>query len=114
MKTQLLLAACVAIAIAAIAPTSAALAADDVLIADFEGTDYGNWKVEGEAFGSGPAAGTLGGQMQVTGFEGKGARQFVPGRRSPQRPAHLARVHHRSGTTSSSSSAAAGTRARPA
>jgi fructan beta-fructosidase len=47
-------------------------AADDLLIADFEGTNYGNWKVEGTAFGKGPAKGTLGGQMEVTGFQGKG------------------------------------------
>jgi fructan beta-fructosidase len=47
-------------------------AADDLLIADFEGTNYGNWKVEGTAFGQGPAKGTLGGQMEVTGFQGKG------------------------------------------
>ena len=44
----------------------------DVLIADFEGKDYGDWKVEGEAFGPGPARGTLPGQMQVDGYEGKG------------------------------------------
>jgi len=44
----------------------------DVLIADFEGDDYGDWKVEGEAFGPGPARGTLPGQMHVSGFQGKG------------------------------------------
>jgi fructan beta-fructosidase len=47
-------------------------AAEDIIIADFEGATYGDWKVEGEAFGSGPAAGSLGGQMHVSGFEGKG------------------------------------------
>jgi sucrose-6-phosphate hydrolase SacC (GH32 family) len=47
-------------------------AADDVLIADFEGPDYRAWKVTGEAFGPGPARGTLPGQMQVDGFKGKG------------------------------------------
>lgn len=47
-------------------------AADDILIADFEGTDYGDWKVTGEAFGPGPARGTLPGQMPVDGFKGKG------------------------------------------
>ncbi len=45
---------------------------NDVLIADFEGKDYGDWKVTGEAFGPGPARGTLAGQMQVSGYEGKG------------------------------------------
>ncbi len=47
-------------------------AADDLLIADFEGPDYGAWKTTGEAFGSGPARGTLPGQMQVDGFKGRG------------------------------------------
>ncbi len=51
--------------------TSNLRAADDVLIADFEGADYGNWKTTGEAFGSGPAQGTLPGQMHVDGFQGK-------------------------------------------
>jgi fructan beta-fructosidase len=49
-----------------------AFAADDIPVADFEGTDYGAWKAEGEAFGGGPARGTLPGQMQVSGFLGKG------------------------------------------
>jgi fructan beta-fructosidase len=44
----------------------------DLLVADFEGTDYGDWKVTGEAFGPGPARGTLANQMQVDGFRGKG------------------------------------------
>ena len=47
-------------------------AADDILIADFEGPDYGDWKTTGEAFGTGPAQGTLPSQMQVNGFKGKG------------------------------------------
>jgi sucrose-6-phosphate hydrolase SacC (GH32 family) len=47
-------------------------AADDILIADFEGPDYGQWKATGEAFGPGPAQGTLPGQMQVDGYKGKG------------------------------------------
>ncbi len=44
----------------------------DVVVADFEGADYGKWVAAGEAFGAGPARGTLPGQMAVTGFEGKG------------------------------------------
>jgi fructan beta-fructosidase len=44
----------------------------DIMIADFEGKTYGDWKVEGEAFGPGPARGTLPGQMRVSGYEGKG------------------------------------------
>jgi len=56
------------------APAAAAWAGgrDDVLIADFEGKDYGAWKATGEAFGPGPARGTLLNQMAVSGFEGKG------------------------------------------
>ena len=44
----------------------------DLLIADFEGEAYGDWKPSGEAFGPGPAQGTLPGQMTVTGFRGHG------------------------------------------
>ncbi len=43
-----------------------------VLIADFEGKDYGDWKVTGTAFGSGPAQGALPGQMEVSGYLGHG------------------------------------------
>jgi len=50
---------------------TAAHAADDVLIADFEGEDYGQWKTVGEAFGTGPARGTLPRQMPVSGFKGE-------------------------------------------
>ena len=47
-------------------------AADDILIADFEGPDYGPWQATGTAFGTGPAQGTLPGQMAVGEFRGKG------------------------------------------
>jgi sucrose-6-phosphate hydrolase SacC (GH32 family) len=60
------------ILIAAVLTTSALRAADDILIADFEGDSYGNWTATGEAFGPGPARGTLPGQMPVNGFKGKG------------------------------------------
>ena len=43
----------------------------DLLIADFEGSNYGQWKTSGTAFGTGPAPGTLPGQMAVDGFQGK-------------------------------------------
>lgn len=49
-----------------------ARADDPVVLADFEGPDYGAWEVKGEAFGIAPAPGTLPGQMQVSGFIGKG------------------------------------------
>ena len=32
-----------------------------LVLADFEGDDYGDWTVEGEAFGKSPAKGTLAG-----------------------------------------------------
>jgi fructan beta-fructosidase len=45
----------------------------DILIADFEGSTYGDgWKTTGTAFGTGPAKGTLPNQMPVSGFLGKG------------------------------------------
>ena len=50
---------------------SYASAGDDILIADFEGNDYSDWQVTGEAFGEGPAKGTLSGQMHVDGFLGE-------------------------------------------
>lgn len=45
--------------------------APPILIADFESDTHGEWKVEGSAFGKGPARGTLPGQMNVDGFGGK-------------------------------------------
>lgn len=47
-------------------------ASEEILIADFEGEDYGDWKIEGTAFGPAPARGTLPHQMSVSGFLGKG------------------------------------------
>ncbi|MEP6671917.1 MAG: glycoside hydrolase family 32 protein [Chthoniobacter sp.] len=44
----------------------------DILIADFEGDTYGDWKAIGSAFGDGPAHGALPHQMPVDGFVGKG------------------------------------------
>jgi len=47
---------------------------------DFDDEDYGDWQVEGTAFGTGPARGTLPGQMEVTGFLGAGlVNSFVGG-----------------------------------
>jgi uncharacterized protein (DUF608 family) len=44
-----------------------------VVFADFEGPDYGAWKVEGEAFGKGPARGPVGVQAgRLHGYLGKG------------------------------------------
>ena len=49
-----------------------AAALDDIVIAEFEGNDYGEWKAFGKAFGNAPARGSFPGQMSVTGFNGKG------------------------------------------
>lgn len=43
---------------------------DDIVIADFESDTYAPWIVTGEAFGPGPARGTLPGQMRVDGYQG--------------------------------------------
>lgn len=47
-------------------------AAEDILIADFEGETYGAWTTTGTAFGPAPASGTLPNQMHVDGFQGRG------------------------------------------
>lgn len=59
------------IALGLFASSSESLA-QDLLIADFEQETYGEWQVTGDAFGPGPARGTLEGQMQVEGFVGEG------------------------------------------
>lgn len=46
--------------------------APPTVFADFEGGDYGDWTVEGAAFGARPAAGTLPTQQPVSGFAGRG------------------------------------------
>jgi sucrose-6-phosphate hydrolase SacC (GH32 family) len=48
------------------------VAADDIVIADFEGKDYQGWTATGDAFGSAPAQGTLAGQREVSGYLGHG------------------------------------------
>ncbi len=54
------------------AALGAADARPDRVVADFEGETYGTWTATGEAFGPGPARGTLPGQMKVEGFLGRG------------------------------------------
>ena len=59
------------------------LAAEDIVVADFEDETYGEWKAEGEAFGTGPAKGTLPRQMHVSGYKGKGlVNSFLRGDRT--------------------------------
>ena len=58
-------------------------AAEDILVADFEGADYGAWQSTGEAFGKAPARGVLPGQMAVDGFAGEGlVNSFTGGDKS--------------------------------
>jgi sucrose-6-phosphate hydrolase SacC (GH32 family) len=63
----------IVLAIGAVLVIASALQAGqpDVVFANFEGADYGDWKATGDAFGRGPAAGTLPDQMPVSGFKGK-------------------------------------------
>jgi fructan beta-fructosidase len=64
---------CVLCVALAVCPVAVAAAADaDILVADFEGDNYGEWTATGKAFGDKPAKGTLPNQMAVTGFKGKG------------------------------------------
>ena len=44
----------------------------DIVIADFEGPDYGAWTASGKSFGTNPANLVMPGQGPVSGFEGKG------------------------------------------
>ena len=82
MKRLLLLASCLSFTLVALTMPSPASADDDIVINDFEAAGYGDWKIEGTAFGTAPAKGALGGQMQVTGFEGKGlVNSFLGGDR---------------------------------
>ncbi|MEK7677125.1 MAG: GH32 C-terminal domain-containing protein [Verrucomicrobiota bacterium] len=51
---------------------TAGAAEPDIVVADFEGKDYGEWQTTGAAFGPAPARGTLPNQMPVSGFAGQG------------------------------------------
>jgi fructan beta-fructosidase len=42
------------------------------VLADFEGRNYNAWTSAGEAFGTAPAAGSIGNQQKVSGFTGRG------------------------------------------
>ncbi len=53
------------------------------VLGDFEGGSYGGWTATGDAFGSAPAGGGLGGQQAVDGFRGRGlVNSFREGDRS--------------------------------
>jgi sucrose-6-phosphate hydrolase SacC (GH32 family) len=54
--------------------------AQEIVVADFEGETWGEWVATGNAFGTGPARGTLPNQMEVRGFLGRGlVNSFVGG-----------------------------------
>jgi hypothetical protein len=60
-------------------PPPEADASTDLIIADFEGSDYAGWKVEGRAFGTRPAIANVTPKNGVTGFLGKGlVNSFLP------------------------------------
>jgi len=69
MRKLLLTTSCLLLTLLALATPSPAAEDEDILIGDFEASDYGDWTVEGEAFGNAPAKGT---QRSVSGFEGEG------------------------------------------
>ena len=75
-----LLACCIATSPNTVRADDGAANRADLLIADFEGDTYGEWTTEGDAFGRGPARGTLPGQMAVSGYEGRGlVNSFLKG-----------------------------------
>src|SRR5262245_42959085 len=45
---------------------------NDIVFADFEGTNWGAWTATGYAFGNAPAHGALTNQQPVTGYQGRG------------------------------------------
>ncbi|MES2572340.1 MAG: 2,6-beta-D-fructofuranosidase, partial [Verrucomicrobiota bacterium] len=60
------------LALAAAGGIACHAAGPDLVIADFEGENYGDWRATGEAFGNGPAHGTLPRQMTISGHLGHG------------------------------------------
>ena len=62
---------------------AAKFARDPIVFADFEGTDYGAWKVEGTAFGKDPSR-MAGHDQRLSGFEGKGLANSYPDSDEPQ------------------------------
>lgn len=45
---------------------------DGIIFEDFEGPDYGQWTISGDAFGKEPAHGKFQDEQQLAGFKGKG------------------------------------------
>jgi len=65
-------------------PEGAVEPREKIVLADFEGSDYGQWGATGEAFGDEPARGTLARQQKVSGFSGKGLVNTFLGGDGPQ------------------------------
>ena len=65
-------------------PEGAKVARPKIVLADFEGADYGDWKATGKAFGKAPARGTLPSQQNVSGFVAKGLVNTYLGGDGPQ------------------------------
>jgi len=55
-------------------------AAEEIILADFESGSYGDWKVEGTAFGEKPSDEKFSAKSGVSGFSGKGVAQSSPNR----------------------------------
>jgi beta-fructofuranosidase len=72
MKRFLLLSICLSFSLSASALLSPGNAADDILVNDFEGEDYGDWTTSGTAFGDGPARANVKPRNRVTGHQGQG------------------------------------------
>jgi len=64
-------------------PPGASKPRPTIVLADFEGATYGDWKATGQAFGKGPARGTLPQQQRVSGFLGKGLVNTYLGKDGP-------------------------------
>jgi non-lysosomal glucosylceramidase len=56
---------------------------EPIVFADFEGKDYGAWKVEGQAFGKRPAHGAPNSVQRLSGFQGKGLANSWTGSDKP-------------------------------
>ena len=69
-----LLLGCIAVTLALVGKVlgndAASSVRPEIVITDFEGTNFGSWKVSGDAFGDAPAFGSLPNQMPVDGFRG--------------------------------------------
>jgi fructan beta-fructosidase len=65
-------------------PPAAPPARGDLVLADFEGPDWGGWTAEGTAFGSGPALGApLLADLQLAGYHGNGVATSKQGGDDP-------------------------------